>query len=329
MRRGRFNLKMRILVIGGTGFIGGRLVNHLLKSDHCVKIAVRNSIGPADQFPKAMIEKIVWDDDRSLECICDGVDMIVHSASMNAQDSAINPVAALNFNGIATARLVNAASRVGVKRFLYFSTAHVYGRPLIGNITEKMTPNNKHPYATSHLAGEHAVLMANNLGRIKGVVLRLSNTFGVPTDKNKNCWMLFVNDLCRQAIQTGNLVIQSNRFQQRDFIGLNQVCSTVGQLIDEEELFENAGILNLGTGISRSLISMAQLVQMRCIDILGFKPQIHWQEKGCDSKLPLSYRVEKMASLGIKCGDSRNIEELDNLINFCKSSFSVGEKVVP
>ena len=327
MRRGLFRLSMRILVTGGSGFIGGRLVDHFLKCGHHIKIGARNPITPPVKYTQVRVEKIVWNDNRSLEHLCDGVDLIIHAAGMNAQDCATNPMEALNFNGLATARLVGAASRLGVKRFLYLSTAHVYERPLVGDITEKAYPKNLHPYASSHLAGENAVLGANNLGKMEGVVLRLSNTFGVPMDKNKNCWMLLVNDLCKQAIQTGNLVLRSNGFEQRDFIGLNQVCRVIEELVIVDKLFKQAGVLNVGMGISHSLISMAQLVQQRCIKVLGFKPKIQGKKIWKDGEnFSLAYRIDKLASLGIKCNDSENIEELDNLLMFCRTSFSLEAK---
>ena len=108
----------------------------------------------------------------------------------------------MDFNGVATKRLVEAASRAGVKKFIYLSTAHVYASPLVGTITEQTLPNNSHPYASSHLAGESAVLNADERGVIQGVVMRLSNAYGAPMHKGVNCWMLVVNDLCRQAVQT-------------------------------------------------------------------------------------------------------------------------------
>src|SRR3546814_20189177 len=98
---------------------------------------------------------------------------------MNAQNCAANPVEALEFNGVATARLVQAAARVGIRRFIYLSTAHVYCAPLTGTITEDTCPRNLHPYATSHLAGENAVLRAVKAGEISGMVLRFLNVLGV------------------------------------------------------------------------------------------------------------------------------------------------------
>jgi len=76
---------------------------------------------------------------------CDGVYVVIQAAGMNAQDCAADPVAALAFNGVATVRLVMAASRTGAQRFISLSTAHVYASPLAGTITEATYPRNLTP----------------------------------------------------------------------------------------------------------------------------------------------------------------------------------------
>ena len=76
---------------------------------------------------------------------------------MNAQNCVTDPVAALEVNAVATARLLQAAIRQGAKRFIYLSTAHVYGSSLSGVITEETCPASLCPYAASHRAGEDVV----------------------------------------------------------------------------------------------------------------------------------------------------------------------------
>ena len=122
-------------------------------------------------------------------------------------------------------RAVAASVAAKVKTFIYLSTAHVYGHPLSGSITETTTPNNQHPYATSHLAGEKALLFASGGGEIDGIVLRLSNIYGVPTHKNVDCWMLLVNDLCKQVVTTQRLVLRSSGAQRRNFLTMNDAFS--------------------------------------------------------------------------------------------------------
>lgn len=314
---------MRILITGGFGFIGGRLGQYLQQNGHQVILGSRKASCPPEWLPHAEVAQIDWSDSRALKQICSRVDVVIQAAGMNAQDCASDPVAALEFNGLVTARLVAAASRVGVKQFIYFSSAHVYASPLVGTITEATCPRNLHPYATSHLAGEHSVLSANQRGQIEGIVLRLSNAFGAPVHKDVNCWMLLVNDLCKQAVQTRKLVLQTTGLQQRDFIGITEVCRVTEHLAVGNGASMQPSILNVGFGVSQSVLAMAQSIQQRCAQVLGFEPVLqHVQGEADEPPRMLSYRVDNLAALGIKSDFLENLAEIDSLLRFCQSTFT-------
>jgi UDP-glucose 4-epimerase len=314
---------MRILVTGGFGFIGGRLGQYLQQNGHQVILGSRKASCPPEWLPHAEVEQIYWSDSRALELSCNGVDVVIQAAGMNAQDCATDPVAALAFNGVATARLVAAANRAGVQRFIYLSTAHVYRSPLVDTITEETCPRNLHPYATSHLAGEQAVLSANQRGQIQGLVLRLSNAFGAPMHKGVNCWMLLVNDLCMQAVQTRKLVLQTSGLQQRDFIGITEVCRVAEHLAVGNGSSMQPSIFNVGAGVSQSVFAMAQSIQQRCAQVLGFEPVLQRVQGEADEPpRMLSYRVDNLAALGIKSDCLKNSAEIDSLLRFCQSTFT-------
>lgn len=314
---------MRILITGGFGFIGGRLGQYLQQNGHQVILGSRKASCPPEWLPHAEVAQIDWSDSRALRQICSRVDVVIQAAGMNAQDCASDPVAALEFNGFVTARLIAAANRVGVKRFIYLSTAHVYASPLVGTITEETCPRNLHPYATSHLAGEHAVLSANQRGRIEGIVLRLSNAFGAPVHKDVNCWMLLVNDLCKQAVQTRKLVLQTSGLQQRDFICMTEVCRVAEHLAVGSDSSTQPSIFNVGFGMSQSVLAMAQLIKQRCVQVLGFEPVLQRvQGEAVEPPQMLSYRVDNLAALGIKSDFLENLVEIDNLLRFCQSTFT-------
>lgn len=318
---------MRILITGGFGFVGGRLAVHLAQAEHQVVFGSRNVISSPAWLPQAEVAQIKWDDDRALEHRCNGVDVVIQAAGMNAQDCAADPVAALAFNGVATTRLVAAASRAGVQRFIYLSTAHVYASPLVGTITEDSCPRNLHPYATSHLAGEHAVLSASQRGQIQGIVLRLSNAFGAPMHKDVNCWMLLVNDLCRQAVQTRKLGLQTSGLQQRDFVGMSEVCRVVEYLASCNGEALQPSIFNVGAGVSQTVLEMAQLIAQRCNQVLGFEPVLQRKEGGADEQYEkLIYRAESLAKIGFNMGFDK-AAEIDRLLMFCQSSFGQPQSI--
>jgi UDP-glucose 4-epimerase len=313
---------MRILITGGLGLIGGRLGQHLHQAGHSVILGSRNTSNPPDWLTQAEVAETDWKVDRSLEQICNGVDVVIHTAGMNAQDCVADPVAALEFNGLATARLLSAAIRAGVKRFIYLSTAHVYASPLVGTITEDACPRNLHPYATSHLSGENVVLSACQREQIEGIVLRLSNAFGAPMHKGVNCWMLLANDLCRQAVQGGKMVLRSSGLQQRDFISITQVCRVIEHLSSRDIDALLSGVFNVGSGVSQSVLELAQLVQRRCKLVLGFEPDLLRPETGAGERIEkLVYQPDRLAKMGVSL-DFDNTIEIDGLLVFCHASFN-------
>jgi UDP-glucose 4-epimerase len=323
VRRGPFSLAMRILITGGFGFVGGRLAMHLAQAGHQIILGTRHSIASPDWLPKAEVAKIAWDDEVALERSCAGVDVIIHAAGMNAQDCVADPIAALAFNGLATARLVNSASQASVKKFIYLSTAHVYANPLVGTITEETCPRNLHPYATSHLAGEQAVLSAHSRDELQGIVLRLSNAFGSPMHKDANCWMLLVNDLCKQVVQTRKLVLHTSGLQQRDFISLTEVCRVIEKLILGQGKVKEPNVFNVGAGVSQSVLSMAKLIQQRCGQVLGYVPDLqHKQGRIDEEHLPLTYSTNRLTLLGIGSKSLDNIAEIDGLLQFSQTVFT-------
>lgn len=293
---------------------------HLQQAGHQIVLGTRKAGNPPDWLPQAEVVQTSWIDSRTLEQACTGVDVVIHAAGMNAQDCAADPVAALEFNGLATARLVKAARRADVKRFIYLSTAHVYANPLVGTITEDTCPRNLHPYATSHLAGENGVWSVSQGEQVEGIVLRLSNAFGAPVHRDVNCWMLLVNDLCRQAVQAGKLVLHSSGFQQRDFIAIAEVCRVAEQLSSFGFMPREHSIFNVGSGRSQTVLEMAQLIQQRCKLILEFEPEIQRPEI-CINETPeiLVYAPDSLAKMGVHIRPDY-CKEIDRLLVYCHES---------
>lgn len=312
----------RVLIVGGFGFVGGRLAAYLAQKGCQVVIGSRMAVAPPTWLPQSEVKQIDWDDAVALERVCKGVDVVVHAAGMNAQDCATDPVAALEFNGLATARLVAAACRTGVQRYIYLSTAHVYASPLIGTITEETCPRNLHPYATSHLAGEQAVLGASFTGQIHCNVLRLSNIFGTPMHVKVNCWMLLVNDLCRQAVKAQRLTLRTDGGQHRDFVPMAAVVRAIDGII-ENSIKGEGGIFNIGSGASKTLLEMTELIRTSCEKVLGFKPELQAMQK--EEHHPINYRSERLGILGLYSKEDEAME-IERLLRFCNEQFRSTEK---
>lgn len=319
---------MRILITGGFGFVGGRLAQHLHQNGCEVLLGTRSACPSPDWLFQAEVVQTNWRDGRSLEAICAEVDVVIQAAGMNAKDCARSPVEALEVNGLATARLLESACRVGVKKFVYLSTAHVYSGSLSGRLTEDACPRNRHPYATSHVAGENSVLGAYERGETEGVVVRLSNAFGAPAHRGVSCWMLLANDLCRQVVQTQKMVLYSSGSQQRDFLAMTEACHAIGGLATSDLDIGGTGIFNVGAGVSLSVLEMAVIIQHRCEVILGFEPEIQRPITARDEQKEPLYFESKYLPQKTKEIMQRNIDEIDSLLVYCQAEFSHNRSTV-
>ncbi len=311
---------MRILITGGFGFVGGRVAKHLHQAGHSIVLGTRKVYTSPEWLPQAEVVQLHWHDAAALERSCRGADVVIHAAGMNDQDCAADPVAALEFNGLATARLLAAAIRAGVRRFLYFSTAHVYASPLVGTITESTCPRNLHPYATSHLAGEYAVLAAGQRGQTQGVVMRLSNAFGAPMWKDANCWTLLVNDLCRQAVVPGRLKLHTAGMQLRDFIALEDVARAVLHLLQVGPTQLDDGLFNLGGDAVVSVFSITEEVAARWKVLTGKDLPIIRPGPSGPLPEPLAYACDKLKATGFSLTSPLR-QEIDATLGLCMAAF--------
>lgn len=315
-------MKRRILITGGFGYVGGRVAQALaaLPDTHVVLGSRYRKDAPL-WLPAASVVATPWLEADSLRRACSGVDAVLHLAAMNEIDAARDPVGALEMNGVNSVRLLEAARAEGVACFVYLSTAHVYGAPLAGHIDENTLPRPRHPYASSHRAAEDAVLAASDDGKLTGVVLRLSNGFGVPAHPNVNRWTLLVNDLCRQAATNRCLLLRSSGLQRRDFVTLHDVGRAFSHVIDLPKELVGNGIFNVGGAWAPRIIDMTELIQERCSVVLGFTPEIVCPKPDISEvSLYLDYCIDKLFATGFTLsGDIK--AEIDATLRLCWAAY--------
>jgi UDP-glucose 4-epimerase len=315
-------MNREILITGGLGYVGGRVAQHLASVPD-IKLRLTSRTPPA--APPAWLTNgrvVAWDSaSPAVGPLLEGVDTVVHFAALNEIDSARDPVQALHVNGTETVRLLLAAQQAGVRRFIYFSTAHVYGAPLVGNIDERTLPRPIHPYAISHKVAEDFVLAQHDQGKIEGVVFRLSNGFGAPTNPDVNRWTLIANDLCRQAVTGRKLVLKSSGLQRRDFVTLDDVARCVAHFIDLPTPQLQDGLFNLGGECVLSMYEMAEAIARRCEAVLGFRPPIERPSPAPGEAAPeLRYQISKLKAAGFTL-EGRVDDEIDATLLLCAGAF--------
>lgn len=316
------NGKRKVLITGGMGYVGARVAQELsTRNDLDIVLGSRRAQNSPAWLPGARVVEMDWHSRQSLLDACNGVEVILHLAAMSDNDCALDPVGALETNGVCSVRLLEAAKLNKVPRFIYLSTAHVYGVPLAGRIDEAMLCRPRHPYATSHRAAEDAVLAAHDDEKIIGLVLRLSNGFGAPAHPGVNRWTLLVNDLCRQAVTERRLTLRSAGLQRRDFVTLHDVGRAFSHMIDLPRERMGDAVFNVGGAWAPRVIDMAELILARCSAVMGFTPDLIRPEAGDrEVTLDLEYGINRLLATGFVLSGNA-VAEIDATLSLCHESF--------
>lgn len=108
------------------------------------------------------------------------VDIILHLAAMSHVDRSISdPLNCVMENVVGTCNILEAARRLGCKRFLYFSTDEVFGPAPVGHAYKEWERyNSGNPYSASKAGGEELALAYHNTFRIPVVITHTMNVFG-------------------------------------------------------------------------------------------------------------------------------------------------------
>jgi nucleoside-diphosphate-sugar epimerase len=194
---------MRILVTGGCGYVGSKLIAAILeRTDHDVTVIdtqwFGNSLPP---HPKLDVEV------RDVRTI-DDVDLrpfeaIVHLANI-ANDPAVelNPHASWEVNVLATMRLVDRAARHGVRHFVYASSGAVYGVKTEPRVTEEMELVPISEYNKTKMVAERVIL--SYADRLAATIVRPATICGLSPRMRLD---LSVNLLTMQALTKGRMTV--------------------------------------------------------------------------------------------------------------------------
>jgi dihydroflavonol-4-reductase len=183
---------MRVLVTGGSGFLGGWLTRRLVEEGHSVRVLLRNPEDIADlgdASHRMAIESVYGDitNSQSVLDACRGVDSVFHLAGLIAYSKAQRPAMnTVNIGG--TQNVVDACIAAGVRRLLHLSSVTAVGASF-----DKSPLNENSPYNIGHLnlgyfetkhQAEMLVKSAVTSGKLDAVMINPSTIYG-PGDAKK------------------------------------------------------------------------------------------------------------------------------------------------
>ena len=173
---------MTVLVTGGAGYIGSHMVHALADAGESVAVVDNLSTGFSHFIPEG-VPLYIGDagDENLLEGVINShkVDAIIHFAgSIVVPDSMRDPLGYYRNNTVTTRNVLASAVKCGVKKFIFSSTAAVYGNPDRMPVAEDAPTRPLSPYGTSKLMTEIMLRDVARAHELSYVVLRYFNVAG-------------------------------------------------------------------------------------------------------------------------------------------------------
>lgn len=230
---------MKVLITGGTGYVGTKLVKHLVGLPEIDKIIVYDNLSKAhynfflgNRYTNGeKIQSVQGDvlDTRQLKKLMKEVDVVVHLAAIVTTPFAnTDPHFYEQVNHWGTAEVVYSAEESDVSKFIYLSSTSVYGASDT-MADENTTPAPSTFYGISKLRGEEHV---NRLAEKKTAInIRGGNVYGYSKSMRFDA---VINRFMFDANFTNRIQINGNGKQSRAFIHVDYLCSSLAQVITKD-----------------------------------------------------------------------------------------------
>jgi nucleoside-diphosphate-sugar epimerase len=277
---------LKVLVTGGSGFIGTNIVAELLRRGHRVRILDRRV--PKVSGAEWVDGDLRWlgDCDRAVR----GVDAVMHLAARISVDESIDYIwQYYNDNLISTVNIFVASRKYEVNHIVFTSSCEVYGETPPQGATEESPCNPTSPYAASKYAAERAALSFKNIyPELKLAILRPFNTFG-EWQKPFRAGAV-IPTFILQALRNQPITVHGTGGQVRDFVYAGDIARVQVDVLEKGL----EGIFNIASGRARTINEIAHSV----VKLIGKGKVEHIED------------MRKGAQLFYSLGDSTKLTKL-------------------
>lgn len=255
----------KILVTGGAGFIGSHLVDRLLSEEFEVAVLDDFSSGRMQNIShhkNAREFHVVHGDVRDAELVKNAVkdvDAVFHEAALvDVALSVKEPFLFNDVNVVGTLNLLRVSADSGVRRFVFASSAAVYGDSRPAKKREDMLPRPISPYGVTKLAAENYVRVFSELYGLETVILRRFNVYG-PRQVAGSSYSGVITAFLSRLLNGQAPIIHGDGKQTRDFVNVDDVVSANMLALKSK----NAGgeVFNIASGRAITIIELAKILQ--------------------------------------------------------------------
>lgn len=244
--------KERILVLGGSGFLGSYVSDALSQVGYRIRILDRVS----SPYLRGDQEMVVGDllDETVLDTAVAGCEVVYNFAAISDLDEAMNkPIDTVRVNVLGNVQVLEACRRHRVRRYVYASTVYVYSRE--GGF-----------YRCSKQSAEHYVEEYQRTYGLDYTVLRYGSLYGPRSDHHNGLWRIV-----KRALETGKVSYEGNAESMREYIHVEDAArASVAALGDE---FRNQHVVLTGQEPMRVMDLLKMLAE-----ILGMPQAVEFVE---------------------------------------------------
>jgi UDP-glucose-4-epimerase GalE len=264
---------MKVLVIGGAGYIGSHTARVLRRHGH--EAIIYDNLATGHEFLAKGFDLVVGDicDAARLRRELNRVQAVVHFAAFAyVGESATNPRKYFRNNVECALTLLNMALETDVKNFVFSSTCAVYGTPAKVPITEDMPRQPINPYGVTKLCMEHALEAYDRAYGMRFAALRYFNAAGADESGE-------IGEVHAPETHLIPLALRATRGESdglqvfgtdyptddgtciRDYIHVNDLAEAHALALERLALGQSSFAANLGTGTGRSVFEILKAVE--------------------------------------------------------------------
>ena len=236
---------MKVLVTGSSGQLGSYLCEALV-GDHDVRGMDIRPQPFADLKSISTLGDIC--EPAAVKAAVKGVQAVVHcAAQVSVEKSTEDPLSDARTNVLGTVNMLHESVLAGVSRFVYVSSAAVFGQPKYIPIDESHPTKPINNYGASKLAGEKYTLAYDSTSAMEVVSVRPFNFYSIRADPNSPYSGVITKFLAR--LKAGQPpVIEGDGRQTRDFIHARDVARMLALVLNKKGL--RGEVFNCGSGMS-------------------------------------------------------------------------------
>lgn len=290
---------MKVLVTGSSGQLGSYVCEALRGSYDVLGLDIKPQ--PYENLKSISVQGDILETE-DVRSALRGVRAVIHcAAQVSVEKSTQNPVADARTNVLGTVNVLHESAEAGVSKFVYISSAAIFGSPKYIPIDENHPARPMSNYGAGKLAGEKYTLVYANISNMDVVSVRPFNFYSPRADPESPYSGVITKFVTR--LKAGQPpIVEGDGRQTRDFIHARDVASMIALVLRRKG--ERAEVFNCGSGSATKILELANIMinisgkqlapefaaprlgdireslasALRASGLLGFKPKISLEE---------------------------------------------------